>query len=255
MHQTIRKPNKCKFCAASFNSIYGLFYHTNSAHNNKSDICEKSFKSKDLLSSHISRLHKCNSGLKKYGCESCGKNFPTDFALQGHECMSNTLSSNGGIETGSINEDFKCNICNKTFCSKASLSNHNEHVHEGKRYYCDQCENDFISKARLQEHTYNYHNFTSLPNITETKVQCDFCEKEFSSHKGLDIHCQTTHQEQNNKCATCDKLFGNYSGLKNHLIIHFQPLIQCDLCEKSFKLKSIDSHIDNVHRKRNRKQD
>ena len=76
--------------------------------------CDKSFKKKDNLQSHVSAVHRiCLSQ-----CEECGKEFKNPAYLRNH------------MNRFHHNEIAVCDVCKKVCKNKANLYNHKKDVHE-----------------------------------------------------------------------------------------------------------------------------
>ena len=128
----LHKLHKCKDCPSSFNSEYGLIFHTNNLHNNKCDLCERIFKSKHLMMNHIYNVHKSLPKVKAEKKENYLKN---------------------QIENPNTEEKikFECEVCDKQFSSKYSFLAHEKIVHDEKksrsRMKCHQCQLEFVCSS------------------------------------------------------------------------------------------------------------
>ncbi|XP_037042787.1 zinc finger protein 813-like [Bradysia coprophila] len=102
--------------------------------------CGKQFSRKATLIIH-SRVH---TGKKPYKCTQCDYASAQAINLCRHERIHSE-------------NEFKCDICNRTFRHKAYLIDH-KNVHTGEKpYECDVCNETFALRARLYNHRYQRH--------------------------------------------------------------------------------------------------
>ena len=86
--------------------------------------CEKSFKSKNNLQSHVSAVHRVILSL----CNECGREFKNPDYLRNH------------VNRFHNTEMVICDVCKKVCKSKANLYNHKKDVHElVKNLLCSLC--------------------------------------------------------------------------------------------------------------------
>ena len=98
-------------------------------------------------------------------------------------------------------------------------------VVNGTIYYCcSYCNRKYDTLHGLN----NHHAKTHLP------VNCDVCNRQFSTPNSL-IHHSYTHLEQSFHCDQCEKSFSFKSQLQNHVTAHTQEVKhKCDKCGKQF---------------------
>ncbi|XP_053688390.1 zinc finger protein 540 [Sabethes cyaneus] len=123
---------------------------------------------------------------------------------------------------------FKCNQCDKTYCRKENLRQHQEREHLMIRYPCDVCGKDFSTKDILSVHR-KLHN-------RDVQYRCDQCDQVFTSNKYLYKHKQKHLGVKKFICTFCGKSFlvGEY--LKEHLRIHTgERPFSCKICTKKFR--------------------
>ena len=88
----------------------------------------------------------------------------------------------------------KCDICNKLFSNKSSLTKHIKSVHEKIKFKCEICDKEFSQEDNLQRHKKAVHS----KNI---EFKCVVCERKFSrkdnllAHKNVCCKCKHCHEQ------------------------------------------------------------
>ena len=185
----------------------------NTERNFKCDICDKSFRSNQVL--------KCHKGIhaKSHKCEHCGKLYATVTLLRSHQ-----------INIHGREAPFRCSVCGKGSPSQMQLTNHLR-THTGERPYpCDVCGKSFAAKKNLKDHKTCVHRI-------DAKWNCTLCEMTFSSEKKLNIHMGHRHMGiKPFVCEYCGKGFPMNSGLVSHRRVHTgETPYQCGICKHAFK--------------------
>ena len=92
--------------------------------------CDKSFKTKQALSSH-KRTHQNNESISENKCHVCDKVLSRANNLQRHMKTHEVI-----VNTGSMvfvmekqNKNFKCRFCSKTFTKKNNMIRHEKQYH------------------------------------------------------------------------------------------------------------------------------
>ena len=133
-----------------------------------------------------------------------------------------------------LQNKFKCEICEKTFSTNNSKSQHIRNAHGvGRSFSCNVCGRIFGKNKQLTLHKKNYHQ------EGRRQFNCDSCEKSFTLAGHLKIHMMSIHEGQRNyKCKSCGNTFTQAGSLKTHIkSIH--------KVEKNHK--SEDTHQDNSY--------
>ena len=135
---------KCYYCDKSFQLPSELKQHVTRAHINPFLASQKpNEKNSSTTSSNVTVLKSENSGSKlKYTCEICMKSFRNAYRRKIH-----TLSDH------EQKFDYECQKCQKLFCLKPQLLNHNRKVHKVGLLSCEHCNKKlWNTKERLQAH-------------------------------------------------------------------------------------------------------
>ena len=89
-----------------------------------------------------------HASLEDYKCELCDKSFSQVDNLKRH--------------IHKVHEDYKCDLCSNSFSSRQTLKRHINRVHEGsKDYKCDSCGKSFSKIYKLKTHHHTVHSLCS----------------------------------------------------------------------------------------------
>lgn len=178
-------------------------------------ICNLNFPCMRLLGRHM------NSHFQNFTCDSCGKTFATNSALQQH------------LKFVHIAEARICRKCKQTF---KTLDEKREHVAASPKcwhYACGKCNLRFLTWTLKEEHAIEIHG---KPKKT---YPCSECENSFPSRGQYTSHFNTTHAGAKFECSICGQKFGSKPTLERHSLVHtgIKPY-ECDVCSKAFPRKS-----------------
>ena len=174
--------------------------------------------------------------------------------------MSNTFVESSGelsapvsrnIELLQTNTQKTCDICQKHFLNKSSLTrhiktlhseNHKEQGHD-KSYKCNSCDKEYKTFDGLYIHLRCHNN--------EYKYICQHCGLQFQYKSMFDSHL-AKHSENKKpyKCNKCEKCFTHISNLSKHTKICGITTkdFSCDICGKRFKTKRYQKvHLNSMH--------
>ena len=89
------------------------------------------------------------------------------------------------------------------------------------RLNCDSCEKTFSSNQRLKTHIAAIHEGKKLAD-SNVRIDCSFCDKTFSSRQRLNSHINSIHEGKKTtnvklKCSFCDHTFASKQRLKGHI--------------------------------------
>jgi len=205
------KTYECSICSAKFLTQSKLHYHKSKHKENEDqskkkqrivcDLCDESFATKDGLkkhqTTHSDRLTTSLSDHKKthhssetsqgedldktevpmeiFKCDLCEKTFPNRRSLTVH-AIAHTDE-----------RPFSCNQCKKTYKTKKHLAEHERTHSDVKKHECNVCHKGFSEKTRLTRHMKSHLN-------DKYKYTCDTCSEKFKGKKQLNEHMKT-HQE------------------------------------------------------------
>lgn len=149
-----------------------------------------------------------------------------------------------GTVMDSSQGNFTCQICNRSFFHKGTLTHH---MKSHKSNFCNICKQEF-PHGQLDTHI-------CVPPVASHKVtkSCELCGKVFANPSALRIHYVVHTGEKPYRCNICGKGFTQKGNLKCHLRIHTgERPFQCMWCGKTFTQKvnlnhHLMSHRNSVH--------
>ncbi|XP_057321300.1 zinc finger protein 62-like isoform X1 [Microplitis mediator] len=169
-------------------------------------ICRRMFGNSQSLQEHVNEDH---------ALEVDPNISAIDFLDQSTE-LPNT--SGWSVNTDPGVRSTECTICGKVFANYPNLRRHIRSVHAAdERFNCSKCSKTFSNEAELSEHTDSAH-------AEQVSNRCNYCKKKFDSKHGLDAHQRNAHGITDSKlaCDICGKEFGNETSLKIHRGHHFR---------------------------------
>merc|ERR1712029_357912 len=133
---------------------------------------------------HIKHLYSMHGIEMKVSCSDCGKVCCTVRELESHRRTEHSVAS--------------CHYCGRSFYHAGHLVSHLKQVHEvGNKeddYICEICARSFPTKAYLRTHM-RTHN--------EKKIKCQLCGKMFRWESALTSHLAAVHG-QHGKLHSCE---------------------------------------------------
>ena len=121
---------------------------------------------------------------------------------------------------------YQCDICQKVFSRKWSLTRHKQTHSNLKKYVCGTCGKRFNRKDYLSHHL-AVHN-------DERPYCCTKCDKTFRTASGLTTHQATHCVGLSHKCPICEKWYKTKDYLNKHMIYHKEAKCACGICGKKF---------------------
>lgn len=189
-----------------------------------------------------------SDNLHKYLDSNSDSNSDSSDATEKKHCTSHNNDEN---------ETFQCSFegCNKVFADKRKRNQHLRNIHKATVVKCPYEGCDKVFKHRnLSQHIDRIHK--------NVRVQCPTCEKGISKHciskhkkicKGKD--CLRNQSDSRVKCPYegCDKIMKKKS-LNVHIdCIHKKIMERCTICDKLLSKSGISQHykICNIKREKN----
>ncbi|XP_075224328.1 uncharacterized protein LOC142326076 isoform X9 [Lycorma delicatula] len=256
MQEEIKRP-QCTHCDMVFDTRKEMDKHRREHYRRNCDVCNKSFRSASFVAQHKLLVH--SDAVKYVSCKQCGKLVKTHY-LELHEKRFH-------IKYSSVT--YKCDVCEKTFTTKAILKTHRLSVHSNKKdqIKCEMCNKLFKHDLSYSAHVKSLHsdNFreyvceicglkvksisSHMKFVHNDPVACDICSKVFASSKGMINHKNITHCEERKwTCDICGRSFKNKLVLQHHSVTHDKERkFKCNICDKTFKLKSVLQTHQRVH--------
>ena len=152
-----------------------------------------------------------------------------------------------------MEKDNRCNLCNKIYGSKSHLNRHIKARHESLNHKlnheCDKCDKKFCKKESLANHEERVYSEQGNDFI------CDYCQKPFLSAKGLLYHVKRVHlNEENFQCDKCETSFSEKYKFNRHVNELHNPwlkelMTKCGVCNKTIKKKYIEDSHEKPHQK------
>lgn len=152
-----------------------------------------------------------------------------------HDVISNVQSN----RTSNIGT-FTCQMCDRSFFHKGSLT---KHMKSHKLISCSICKQPFSHQNQLDSHS-------CVPPVPSQRIakSCELCGKTFANLSALRIHYVVHTGEKPYRCSVCGKWFTRKGNLKCHMRIHTgERPFHCVKCGKNFTQKVNLTHHLMVH--------
>lgn len=202
----------CDLCEKTFVFEKDLNRHKKIVHHGQIFTCQFCFKS--YKSKYVYDRHLATHAegyiQPKFKCQICEREFTTKFSLSSH-----IKSDHLGVK-----KTYSCPICSKTFSQIRSYRQH-ANVHAGIRpYVCEICGKSFTYDKSLKEHRYMHD--------TIRRFSCTVCGKSFRQQTCLLIHMKTHKEKKDHICSVCGREFTQKQSLLRHERIHSgrSPFVQ-----------------------------
>ncbi|ESO03264.1 hypothetical protein HELRODRAFT_112195 [Helobdella robusta] len=207
------------------------------------NICDHSFRRKDTLFSHMTKLHSINDHL---ACKTCNLIFQTSESLQHHLITNKCMDVDIKLDSEQENEEYpivlECQPCDKIFHSIEEWNQHKIIHKTVECFSCHVCCNKFRSAAGLQLHIRMAHELTPLSDggapSADSSFTCSMCGKVFSKKSKLTAHEKTHTNEKQFKCELCNNVYSSKTNMMQHYKVRHsgvRPYV-CSVCGKSFAL-------------------
>ncbi|XP_072943188.1 uncharacterized protein [Epargyreus clarus] len=193
----------CKECGTGFVTKYRLKVHTKSMHiegNFPCEDCKKVFTTQQKHKNHVDTVHKM---VKRFKCPKCPERFSEYFRRQKH------LVEVHGVAP----LQYKCNVCDKTFDRRYTLSRHMKRDHlEERDFQCQLCTYKCFTNNELRVHMIKHNG--------ERVHECSVCKKSYARKKTLREHMRIHNNDRRFACAVCGQAFVQKCSLKGHIKTH-----------------------------------
>ena len=121
--------------------------------------------------------------------------------------------------------------------TEISVVNENVYSAERQEFRCDICEKTFAQKANLHKHL--------LIHSGSKPFQCYVCGKAFRQRSSLQKH-YTIHTNGSSSfmCQTCNRMFGSRTNLQRHMLVHVTSKTECYICnQKCTTTDNLERHF------------
>ncbi|CAH1793093.1 unnamed protein product [Owenia fusiformis] len=214
-HETVER-YQCTYCTNTYDSEATANNHVHRHIKMFScSICKMTFTSFALW-----KIHGDVHDEPKYVCHICGSRYKHTSQYRNHM----------ELHRGPI----VCDLCDKTFKSRANLRLHKRGVHEQATevFQCDQCPQMFYIKHRLNRHILSH----SKPFV------CTYCNQRFGYKKYLTQHVRIHTGEKPYKCSMCGVGFRQ----KNSLNVHNKSHHSTTATKPSLPNNGNQTYVDNA---------
>lgn len=187
-----------------------------------------------------------------FRCPICHENFFEKSSLKAHKRIHDLKSVN------------QCNICQKYFKSKSSVSKHIRRIHNlTQEYECSRCSKVFYKRYEIVNHIFKNHqedyskyscescsklyefSNNSFYSLKKSYYKCDVCPRSFTSSHRLDQHYRWHLDINDFNCKHCSQQFSKFSVYLSHEKTHVgEKPFRCNFCGKWFPISSnINIHV------------
>ena len=220
----------CPHCLKIFSNPRTCRKHINSYHGEEKEkqydcnICQKKFKTKNGLKSHIENDHKNKD---PFQCLTCNKVYQNKNELKRHCRLEKHPFPKRRETEARVNEDEQCKVCFKKV-GLGSMEQHMEKYHSenSRTWICDECGRSFKRKDSYLRHkriVHGLHNrrLTAVEKLYDEDnmmYKCPECKRSFDDREDAKDHI--IQSRCNMECDICGKQFGLTQHLKRHRKIH-----------------------------------
>ena len=243
----------CEVCSKVFSSRQCLMIHMKNYHQAwYQDFQDKKAKIKTEVPFVEDNYTKDYDASNTLICKLCNKN-TVDIRY-----MKNHLMKEHKIVISKNVKKQKCHVCDLYFSNYSKLSVHVDETHKvDNQYKCDKCDKNFESKNDWYHHIYTIHSAHMKKWFDATEFPCSECDSVFDTLQKMYRHKIKVHKEEDPiDCQRCGKVCKSKTALKSHMrMVHHVYVIndekkvkKCDQCETEFQNASeFDEHLRSLH--------
>ncbi|XP_065664939.1 zinc finger protein 808 isoform X3 [Hydra vulgaris] len=219
------KPHQCAVCFRRFTQKVNLQRHMHIHEGSRPyrcSMCSKSFTQKANLQRHIlSHTEQNKDDFVKASRDILSE---SDFIDESNDFIDDGVEKNAYL---SSTKEF------------SDVSNNNENLisFDRQEFRCDICEKTFAQKANLHKHL--------LIHSGSKPFQCYVCGKAFRQRSSLQKH-YTIHTNGSSSfmCQTCNRMFGSRTNLQRHMLVHVTSNTECYICyQKCTTSDNLERHF------------
>lgn len=202
-HSNNRYNYMCEICGKLCSSSRRFGIHKESHNTIYCPTCGKSYRNLRYYKQHLKTHNGMPTPKKSYICDYCGEKRTLKTLLELH------------ILSKHLNERrYSCKLCDKSFFSKGSLSEH-EIVHSRKKNEtCNICSRILVNRKALILH--------NRLHTGERPYPCNMCDEKFLSSSRRLAHIKSKHGERTEYCTLCPSKFYLRSDLNKHMLVHYK---------------------------------
>ena len=261
-----RRSKKCDQCGHKAKTVGDLDKHKKYVHGPKVYPCPVSgcsFTTKypNNIRHHTNSAH---SQVRPFKCDECSKSFKRKNQLETHKATHsderpfacnqcdfrtkrNWILSMHVSTVHSDDRPFECEICHFKMKTRSDMNKHKRvHISE-KKLPCPDCPKNFAHKTALKKHIQFMHKDIDL-------IPCEFkkCESKFKNKYAMKKHFKVVHEGVREfTCDICKRTYANKTNLELHIVVHDtenRPFL-CPLCPFRFKEEfHLRAHLGSMHK-------
>ena len=201
MHEERKDKFTCNDCGKQLLSKLSFKLHREAIHEQKKyacDICDRKFTQKTPLNTHMKRIHFQEAN---YNCSKCERPpFVTSEALKRHE----KIHERNGEKT------HKCDQCDFKGYDKIQVQKHKVSVHSTTmRFTCQICDKTFKQRRSLTHHSRKHHS-----NEDVNTFHCSLCDYK-SDFKPVGLKYENKRKYENTKTLVKSEFLATSTRFRN----------------------------------------
>ena len=170
--------------------------------------CSEAYENEDELLAHAHKEHTWTKmhndkfvETKPFQCTTCFRRFDKIFALEKHQKRKYVEQS----------QAIPCELCGLKV-SRTNLEFHQATHNQVKQFVCDICDKSFYTKAKIKAHMPTHSN--------ERPFKCHICKTRFKKKVYLDTHMKLHSNMRTFICKICPSNFFTRKALEIHERVH-----------------------------------